>query len=478
MERAQSEGQYTPHLNLKPKQPLPQELANIHGVLSGQPCQRVIWTCLQYAKLFPSSGSYELVFVAVHLLALSLQTQEAEEEAEHDGKSSAMCSMMVGADPVCKPGGLELLQSLLPDIAKDLRGCVEHIMPTLQKMQAHCKCHSTSSTHGTGHSGNCASGCADGCGTPAPSGCCSSELRKRDSMDCPDEPLAVEEAERKRRARQRQQEMMKRMAMQQAAFFAQSESADGSKNPSADGTANGNGNGAGDGNGHASLSLRGSLDKLAVQQSLMGSAVGGSSSLNSMDQFGGSSRESDDAQEDSAPLMSRARAGSHLSIPRQHPCAWSQPSGECVFCHLDDPECGPLGRLCYVRVNPVPAYASRDYSINWKRLERWVEDAPAGGVGDIDGLESRDDTGSPSSTTSDSEGCSRPFDAAPSSYTAPSTLEACDQHSYAAGGPMLSEVHCPFAFPTARTPLDEEDTHVWAWFFLASLAVSALTILD
>lgn len=144
MERAQTVGHYTPHLNLTPRQPLPQELAGIQRVLSGQRCQRVIWTCLQYAKLFPSSGSYELVFVAVHLLALSLRQQEAEQgEAEQISKRSSMCSMMVGADPVCNPGGLELLQSMLPDIAKDLRGCVEHIMPTLQKMQARCKCHST-----------------------------------------------------------------------------------------------------------------------------------------------------------------------------------------------------------------------------------------------------------------------------------------------------------------------------------------------
>eukprot|EP00873_Tetraselmis_striata_P010026 jgi/Tetstr1/430290/TSEL_020115.t1 len=419
MERAQNVGHYTPHLNLTPRQPLPQELARIQDVLSCQRCQRVIWTCLKYAKLFPSSGSYELVFVAVHLLALTLKQQEKDPGEGQDSSQSSMCSMMAGADPVCTPGGLSLLQSLLPGIAKDLLGCVEHIMPTLQQMQTRCKCHPAGSPPNAGRDG-----CTATCHSPPQAGaqgrCCGQHPRKRDSVEGAHGAEASDD--RKQRAKQRQQEMMQRMALQQAAFSAQSDEPAGS------------GNGA---ERRAASPPRG-ISPAAPHEALRGSPSNGNHVAN------GSGATSSEDSPVEASLVERARAGSFLTIPKQHPAAWVMPAGECVFCHLDDPDCGPLGRLCYVRVNPVPAYASRDYSSNWKRLQRWVEDTPTDKLGDVQQRlsDSAADSGSHSRTTSDSGSESRAFQAAPSSYTAPSTLEACDQHSYAAGGPMLSEVDC------------------------------------
>lgn len=276
-----------------------------------------------------------------------------------------------------------------------------------------------------------------------PAGRCCAEHRKRDSIDNSSVLSEHDDDDRKQRARQRQQEMMQRMALQQAAFFEQSGVVEVGQ--STEKTAP-----------HC-LGLESAARDRPTEQTERESRLDTNADhdRNQGSQSAGpSSTHARQLSEEDGPLMSRANAGNHLYIPRQHPAAWAQPSGECVFCHLDDPDCGPLGRLCFVRVNPVPAYASRDYSANWNRLKRWVEDAPSVGIGDMHKrlMESQVDTESQPNEALDKDTDSCAFQATPSSYTAPSTLEACDQHSYAAGGPMLSEVcisHAWFLLTTA-----------------------------
>lgn len=47
---------------------------------------------------------------------------------------------------------------------------------------------------------------------------------------------------------------------------------------------------------------------------------------------------------------------------------WVEPPGGCVYCHLDDAGAGPLGGLCHVQANAVPAFAARVYPDRMARL--------------------------------------------------------------------------------------------------------------